>query len=176
MKTIRLDNLSKVGFINRTHGYKGTVHCITDLAKPEKLLKVDFLFLLINGLPVPFLIEEMEVNETDFYVKLEDINSDGEGKKLLQTEIYAETVKEKKKSAFLSWRDLKGYMAIDETYGELNTIEEVNEFPMQFIAKCTINNKEVLFPLNDEIVTEIDEDKKIIYLDLPIGLVEMYLD
>ena len=67
-------------------------------------------------------------------------------------------------------------MAIDETFGELNIIEEVNEFPMQFIAKCTINNKEVLFPLNDEIVTEIDEDKKIIYLDLPIGLVEMYLD
>lgn len=152
------------------------LHCITDLAKPEKLLKVDFLFLLINGLPVPYLIEDIEVNETDFFVKFEDVNSEVDGKKILGKEIYAEKIKERKKSIFLSWPDLKGYKAVDEVYGEMNVIDEVNEYPMQFIARCTINEKEVLFPLNDDVVTEIDENEKIVYLQLPEGLIELYLE
>ncbi len=83
MKLITISKLSKVGFINRTHGYKGNLHCVTEISNPEKLLKPDFMFILINGLPVPFFIEELEVNGTEFYLKLEDINSDDDAKKIL---------------------------------------------------------------------------------------------
>lgn len=176
MKSITLDKLSRIGSINRTHGYKGNLNCITDISKPEKLIKLDFLFILINGLPVPFCIEELEVNGTDFFVKLEEINSDTEAKKYLGKELFAEKMKERKKNILMSWKDVQGYHAIDEAFGEMNIISEVMEFPMQYIAKCVINEKEVLFPLNDDVVTEVDDDNKVVYLDLPMGLIDLYLE
>jgi len=36
-------------------------------------------------------------------------------------------------------------------------------------------NKEVLFPLNDQFVTSIDKKSKIIHVDLPEGLLDIYL-
>ena len=176
VKQIRKEKLSRIGFISRSHGYKGKLSCVTDIARPEKLIKLDFLFIMVNGLPVPFSIEEIEVNNTDFFVKLEYIESDVEAKKYLGKELYAEKIRENKKNVIMSWKDLKGYKAIDETYGELDVITEVLEYPTQYIGKCMVNEKEVLFPLNDDVVTEIDDSEKIIYLDLPEGLLDIYLE
>ena len=103
VKPILISKLSRIGFISRTHGYKGNLNCITDISKPEKLIKLDFMFIMINGLPVPFCIEELEVNGTDFFVKLEEINSDVEGKKFLGKELFAEKMKESKKNVLMSW-------------------------------------------------------------------------
>ncbi len=176
MKSIKTSKLSRIGFISRTHGYKGNLNCITDISNPAKLIKLDFMFIMINGLPVPFCIEELEVNGTDFYMKLEEINSDVEGKKFLGKELFAEKMKESKKNLLMSWKDVEGYIATDESFGEMGIITEVSEFPMQYIAKCIINEKEVLFPLNDDVVTEVDDDAKTINLDLPLGLLELYLE
>jgi len=176
MKLITISKLSKVGFINRTHGYKGNLHCVTEISNPEKLLKPDFMFILINGLPVPFFIEELEVNGTEFYLKLEDINSDDDAKKILGKDLYAERMKEKKKNELMSWKDVKGYLATDDSFGEMGVITEVVEYPMQYIGKCIINEKEVLFPLNDDVVSEVDDDAKTISLDLPLGLLDIYLE
>ncbi len=175
VKSINSSKLSRVGFINRTHGYKGNLNCVTDISRPEKLIKLDFLFIMINGLPVPFCIEELEVNGTDFFVKLEEINSDVEGKKFLGKELFAEKMREKKSNVLMSWKDVEGFTATDESYGELGIITEVAEYPMQYIGKCMIDEKEVLFPLNDDVVTEVDEDLKVVYLDLPEGLLDIYL-
>ena len=143
VKPILISKLSRIGFISRTHGYKGNLNCITDISNPEKLIKLDFMFIMINGLPVPFCIEELEVNGTDFYLKFEDV---------------------------------QGYTATDESFGEMGIITEVAEYPMQYIGKCIINEKEVLFPLNDDVVTEVDDEAKTISLDLPLGLLDIYLE
>ena len=176
VKPILISKLSRIGFISRTHGYKGNLNCITDISKPEKLIKLDFMFIMINGLPVPFCIEELEVNGTDFQVKFEEINSDVEGKKFLGKELFAEKMKESKKNVLMSWKDVQGYTATDESFGEMGTITEVAEYPMQYIGKCIINEKEVLFPLNDDVVTEVDDEAKTISLDLPLGLLDIYLE
>ena len=49
------------------------------------------------------------------------------------------------------------------------------EFPMQLIAKCIYQENEIMFPLNDDIVIEINEDEKMIFVDLPEGLLDVYL-
>jgi 16S rRNA processing protein RimM len=37
-------------------------------------------------------------------------------------------------------------------------------------------NKEILFPLNEDMIVEIDEDEKTLLVDLPEGLLELYLN
>ena len=75
----------------------------------------------------------------------------------------------------MSWKDLIHYTAFDAEYGEIGIIQEVLEYPMQMLAKCLVNGKEVLFPLNDEMVTDINAEDKIVFVELPEGLLDVYL-
>src|SRR4249920_3082627 len=106
MKILRKEDLKRIGFVNKTSGFNGNLSCISSIARPEKLLKRKFLFLILEGLPVPFAIETIEVNGEEVLVKFEDVDSELQAKKLLRKEIYAEKMHDKKKIDLLSWPDL----------------------------------------------------------------------
>ena len=72
--------------------------------------------------------------------------------------------------------DLVGFTAIDENEGELGVITAVHEYPKQLIAALTYKNCEVLFPLNEEIIKGIDVVSEILTVDLPEGLLDIYLE
>ncbi len=173
---LRKEDLSRIGFVNKSSGFKGSLSCILDIARPEKILNRKFLFILLEGLPVPFAVETMEVNGNELIVKFEDVDTEQQAKKLTRKEIFADKQPKKKKNDLLSWKDLAGFSVVDETHGETGEIVEVMEYPMQMIARCSSNGMEFLFPLNDEIIIDIDEKKKIVFVDLPEGLLSMYLD
>jgi len=46
----------------------------------------------------------------------------------------------------------------------------------QLIAAVTYKGCEVLFPLNEEIIKGIDVVKEVVLIDLPEGLLDIYLD
>ena len=73
----------------------------------------------------------------------------------------------------LKYGKLKGYTISDESNGEIGIIEEIIEMPQQEMAVLKLNKKEVLIPLNENLILEIDESKKIVTMDLPAGLVEL---
>ena len=175
MKTLRKEDLSRIGFVNKTSGFKGNISCMIDIARPEKLLKNKFFFILLEGLPVPYATEKIEMKGDDLIIKFEDVDTEEQAKKLLRKEIYAEKFKGKKKNDLLSWKDLVDYMAIDTISGEIGLISEVLEYPKQMIAKCLVDGKEILFPLNDDIIVDIDDEKKIVFVELPEGLLDIYL-
>ena len=81
-----------------------------------------------------------------------------------------------KKKAEFTLNDVEGFIAIDETHGELGEIISVQEYPQQLIATVQYKNKEVLFPLNLEIIKGIDVEGGEIYIDLPEGLLDIYLE
>ncbi|WP_448636141.1 ribosome maturation factor RimM [Pedobacter panaciterrae] len=74
------------------------------------------------------------------------------------------------------YNDLKGFVVFDETHGELGEIIEVNEYPQQFVATVAYQSKEILFPLNDDMIVEIDEDEGTMLVDLPEGLLDIYIN
>lgn len=74
------------------------------------------------------------------------------------------------------YNDLKGYLVSDENHGELGEITEVNEYPQQFVATVIYQEKEIMFPLNDDLIVEIDEEESILRVHLPDGLLDIYLE
>ena len=168
--------LTKAGFINKASGFNGELQIILQITDPKKLLKHRFLFLSMEGLPVPYLIEEAEVSGDQAIVKLEGINSQNDARALTRKDFYLENIKERKKKTPLTWTELKGYTVIDTDRGELGVIEEVTEYPMHFIASIKTETKEILIPLNEELITDLNTDKKTITLELPEGLLDVYLE
>jgi len=69
---------------------------------------------------------------------------------------------------------LVGYLAIDEKEGELGRITNIREMPQQHIATVDFGGRELLFPLIEDFILDIDPEEKTIEVDLPDGLVDLY--
>ncbi|HNP99724.1 MAG TPA: hypothetical protein PKK99_11760 [Bacteroidia bacterium] len=172
---MKIPKLTPVGFISKVHGYKGQVILALEHCAPSAIQKAAFLFIEMDGLPVPFPVQEFTEKGDDILLKLELIDSDTEAKKIVRQTVFAEKL-HIREDVELDWPDLVGFIATDQSFGLLGMIEEVEELPMQWIAHCHVNGKELLFPLNEQVLVEINEEKKELLLNLPEGLIQVYLE
>lgn len=172
-----LDEAFYIGYITKTKGLKGEVQLYIEYDEPE-LLDLDVVFAEISGKMVPFFVTsyKLQTNSTgNFY--FDDVDHIDKAQSLLKKKIYLPINKMPDRSEDdFHYSDLKGYTVLDEVKGELGQIIEVNEYPQQFVATVVYQNKEILFPLNDDMIVEIDEDERKIFVDLPEGLLDLYIN
>ncbi len=166
-----------IGYLTKTKGLKGELQLYFEYDAPE-LLELDVVFADINGKMVPFFVSsyKLQTNNTgNFY--FDDIDHIDKAQPLVKKKVYLPLAKmPNRDDEDFHYNDLVGFTVSDETHGELGKILEVNEYPQQFVATVAYQNKEVLFPLNDDMIVEIDEEEQTILVDLPDGLLDLYLN
>jgi 16S rRNA processing protein RimM len=167
----------RVGTILKPKGLKGELHLYVDFEGLENV-KFTTLFIETTGKLVPYFVSSIKyLQKNAAYLILEDIDTIEKASLLVKKHIYLPNkLKPKKKKSEFTLLDLVGFTAIDENEGELGEITDVQEYPKQFIATVNYKNCEVLFPLNEEIIKSIDVVKGIVLVDLPEGLLDIYLD
>jgi 16S rRNA processing protein RimM len=166
----------KIGTIIKTRGLKGELQLYVDF---EHLQDINFtaVFFDIAGKLVPYFVQSVKYKKNTAWLFLEDVDTIEKATKLVKKDVYLPNkLKPKKKKGEFTLKDLKGFIAIDEKEGELGEILEVQELPHQFIATVNYQNSEVLFPLNETIIKGIDLEGGEVYVDLPEGLLDIYLD
>jgi len=166
-----------IGYITKTKGLKGEVQLYFEYDEPS-LLDLDVVFADMNGKMVPFFVAvcKLQHNNTG-NIYFDDIDHIDKAQPLLRKKIYLPLAKMPDRSDDeFHYNDLKGFIVSDETHGELGEIIEVNEYPQQFVATVSYQNKEIMFPLNDDMIIEIDENEGTILVDLPEGLLDIYLE
>jgi len=165
----------KIGSIIKTRGLKGELQLYVDL---ENLDTINFtaVFIDIAGKLVPYFVQSVKYQKNTAWLFLEDVDTIEKASKLVKKDVYlSNKLKPKKKKNEFTLKDLKGFIAIDEHEGELGEILEIQELPQQFIATINYQNREVLFPLNETIIKGIDLEGGEVYVDLPEGLLDIYL-
>ncbi|MDR6783533.1 16S rRNA processing protein RimM [Pedobacter africanus] len=165
-----------IGYITKTKGLKGEVQVFFEYDEPE-LLDLDVVFAEINGKMVPFFVSAYKLqhnNTGNFY--FDDIDHIDKAQQLVKKKVYLPLTKMPDRSdEDFHYNDLKGFVVSDETHGELGEIIEINEYPQQFVATVLYQGKEIMFPLNEDMILEIDEEKGRMLVDLPEGLLDIYL-
>ena len=71
---------------------------------------------------------------------------------------------------------LNDFTVIDRTKGEIGKISQIDDYAGNIVITVLYQSKEVLIPLSDSIIDEIDEPQKILRLDVPEGLIDLYLE
>jgi 16S rRNA processing protein RimM len=127
---------------------------------------------------VPFFVSTYKLypNSTGLFY-FDDIDHIDKAQALVKKKMYLPLTQmpERDEDDF-TYQDLKGFIATDEKLGELGEIIEVNEYPQQFVATVHYKNRDVLFPLNEDFIVEIDDEENVLHLDLPEGLLDVYLE
>jgi 16S rRNA processing protein RimM len=168
MKSVDRKDFIIAGVIEKIHGTKGELK----IGFNQKVSLKEWVFIEINQKPVPFFIEKKSIQDLQVIVKLEGINTIQDAEKYLNLNILAPKEKRNIKAQEEDI-DLIGFVMIDNTVGEIGTIETIDELPMQLIFKTTFKGKELLIPAVNDFIIEINDKNKTIHLNLPEGLIEL---
>jgi len=177
MQIMEIEDHFRIGTFIKTKGLKGELQLYVDY---ENLDAIDFktVFVDMAGKLVPYFVESVKYHHNNTaYLFLEDQDSIEKASRLVKKDVYLPNkLKPKKKKGDITLMDLAGFIAVDINEGELGEITHIQELPQQFIATVHYKNCEVLFPLNEEIIKSIDVVKGVVLVDLPDGLLDIYLD
>lgn len=166
----------KIGKLVSAFGLKGEIILQHHLGKKTSLKGLTALFVEERSSAfIPYFIESTRIkSETEIYLKIQDIESREAAAKLTQKEAWLAEADFKKFSAKTAPINLLGY-AIEEDGKTLGTVLEVIEQPHQVLCRIDIEGKEALIPLNESTIRRIDNKGRRVIVELPEGLLEIYL-
>lgn len=174
--TLYMTEYFKIGKFVSAFGLKGELILKHNLGKKTSLKGLQALFVEERKESfIPYFIESTRIkNEEELYIQLEGVNTREAAIKLTQKEVWLPEADFKKFSAKSSPINLLGYSLI-ENDNELGKVLEVIEQPHQLLCRIEIQGKEALIPLHEETILKIDKRKRQIIVELPEGLLEIYL-
>lgn len=163
-----------VGATQKTYGIKGEI--LIRFRKAEYAdVDTEYYFLEIEGIPVPFFIEEFTYS-TDVIarVKFEDVNDEIAAARYVNTDVYLprELVLSTTDQSEAGWDYFTGFTVIDQHGEKLGVIEEVDESTMNVLFIVRNDEKEYLIPATEDFIAAIDEENNLIEMYLPEGLIE----
>ncbi|MBZ4188634.1 ribosome maturation factor RimM [Niabella beijingensis] len=123
----------------------------------------------------PWFVESVRVkNETEAYLKLEEVNTPEQARPMVRKEAWFSAEDFKRYASKTAPISLLGYTVKDGKQ-VLGVIQEVIEQPHQVLCRLTVRGREVWIPLHEESLKKVDHRYKNITVQLPDGLLDIYL-
>ena len=167
----------RIGKIVATHGLTGSLILTHVLDNSTWLKKGHVLHVeMQKGSFIPHFISQCKAgNKGEYIVNIEDLDKVESAKKLVTKHVYADEslLTGFAKTSPLLWI---GFTLTDKHKGKIGQIEDVVQTGSQWLATLTYENTEILIPLVDQTIEDVNIKTKTIKVDLPDGLIEVYLD
>lgn len=172
------DSCYLLGYIVRTHGTSGNVVMFLDVDYPEDYEELDSVYVEIKGELVPYFISKFNLQkQSNAIVTFEDVDTIEKAQALVGSSLYLslDDLQELGEEEFY-YHEIKGFTVVDARDGVLGIVKEVYALNGQDLIAMGYKGVEVLIPTSEEIVSKADKEKKELYVNLPEGLLEVYLD
>ena len=125
---------------------------------------------------IPFFISHLQISGKKGILHLRDINSKDQADELKScTLLLPLDLLPKLEDGQFYYHEIIGYEIVDQTKGKLGIVEDVITGGNQDLISMKYKSKEVLIPVNNEIVSHADHKQKKVYVNLPEGLLAIYL-
>ena len=172
---IKQEEVYKIGRLGKPHGVHGEIQLqfnddVFDTAD------ADYLVLEVEGILVPFFIEEYRFRSDEIaLMKFEDIDTEEKARQLTGCSVFFPRHIADERSENLSWAQIVGYTLLDNNSGKVvGNICGVDDSTVNtlFEVEDTAGG-ELLIPANDKLITAVDTTQKTITLVIPDGLLEL---
>ena len=171
------DDCFYLGTIVKKYSFKGEVLAKLDTDEPEYYENLESIFLEVRGKLIPFFVENSQLHKSNLLrLKFEDIDSEPDSETILKCDIYLPlSALPKLEGSNFYFHEVIGFTIEDTNFGKVGIIKGVNDATAQALFEIDNDGKEVLIPVNDEIIKKVDRDKKTILVETPEGLIDLYL-
>jgi 16S rRNA processing protein RimM len=174
---MRKEDCFYLGKIAKKFSFKGEVLIYLDTDEPELYENMESVFVEFNNNLVPFFIENSSLHKNDFLrVRFEDVSNEEEADRLLGCGVYLPLKMLPKLSGNkFYFHEVIGFEIEDQRLGVFGKIVAVNDSSAQTLFEVLNGDVEILIPMIDHFLVKIDRENKKVVMNLPEGLVEMYL-
>jgi len=168
---IREDDVYKIGRLGKPHGVNGEVSFQFDDDIFDRS-ECDYLVLSIDGIMVPFFIEEYRFrNSETALMKFCDVDTQQRAAELTGCEVFFPRDMADNESDGLSWAEIVGYSIADANNSNriVGKIASVDDSTINTLLKLEDGT---LIPATEELIEHIDKTLRTITMRLPKGLIE----
>lgn len=172
------DNCFQLGYIAKVHGLHGEVGIVLDVDYPEDYEDLKHVFVEQKSRLVPFFLEHFVVSHSNkVLAKFEDYDTVEDATKLVGSALYLPLSElEPLPEDQYYYHELIGFEVIDESLGKIGEVKVIYDLETQDLLGVEHKGKEVLIPIQDQIVLKVDKAEKKVYCLLPEGLLDIYLE
>ena len=173
---ISREEIVKIGHFNKSHGIKGEV---SFTFSNDSFIESEHPFLIceIDGIFIPFCMNECRFrSNSTVLVKLNGIDSDTQAKMFTNKDVYflKHYINENIPENFYTWNYFIGYTLQDSLENPIGEIIAVDDTTINTLFVVNLDNdRELLIPVAEEIVKKTDNDKRIIQVEIPEGILNL---
>jgi len=165
-----------LGKIVKKYSFKGELLAKLDTDQPELYEHLDAIFIQVKNNFIPFFVESSQLHKSELLrIKFEDVDNEGDADVLLKSELYLplEFLPKLEGNKFY-FHEVINFKIIDVNFGEVGIIKAINDSTAQSLFEIDRNGIEVLIPMNDEFIIEVNRETKSILVETPEGLIDLY--
>ena len=170
----QIDRGYKIGLFNKPHGIHGELQ-FTFTDDIFDRVDCDYLICLLDGIFVPFFMEEYRFrSDSTALVKLEGVDTAERARMFTNVEVYFPVKHaEEAGEGELSWEFFVGFRMEDVHHGMLGEVVDVDTATVNTLFIVEREGEELLVPAQEEFIRGIDQQQKLITVELPEGLLNL---
>ena len=168
---IKQEEVYKIGRLGKSHGVRGEVSFLFDDDVFDRV-DADYLILDIDGILVPFFIEEYRFrSDTTALMKFEGIDTQERARELTGCDVYFPRNLAASDDDSISWSAIVGFDIIDaSTEKSIGRITSIDDSTLNILF-CLEDGH--LIPASEDLITQIDQQARTITMHLPAGLLDL---
>ena len=168
---IRQEDTYKIGRLGKAHGVRGEISFLFDDDVFDRV-DADYLILDIDGILVPFFMEEYRFKtDHNALVKFDGIDNVERARELTGCDVYFPRELSDSEEGDITWAELVGYTLTDAQTGQsVGTIADVNDTTLNVLFELEDGK---LIPASEELIDDIDTINHQIKINLPEGILEL---
>ncbi len=168
---IKEENIYQIGRLGKTHGVRGEISFLFDDDVFDRV-DADYLILKVDGIFVPFFIEEYRFkSDSNAIIKFEDIDTQERARELTGADVYFPRSLAENDDENLSWPVLVGFDIIEASNGRtVGRIASVDDSTLNILF-CLDDGR--LIPASENLITAIDQQTRTLTMHIPEGLLDL---
>jgi 16S rRNA processing protein RimM len=165
-----------IGIVIKLHG-KGDEFLVSIENKNfEDFIENEPVYLEIEGKPVPFFLEDWFFKGTNsLIIKFDEKYSESITNQILKSKLFVRKSEKDETNNDDDFSQLFGYEVHDKVHGNIGVVEGVEEISYNPLLIVKNGKIEILIPINKAIIKKVNHKNKVIQIEAPEGLIELYI-
>ncbi|MFD1017311.1 ribosome maturation factor RimM [Winogradskyella rapida] len=175
---MKKDDCFYLGKIVKKYSFKGELLAKLDTDEPDLYDQLEAIFVDLRGNLVPFFVESSQLHKSDLLrLKFEDVDTEADADALIKTDLYLPLdLLPKLEGDKFYFHEVIGFKIKDQNFGAVGTITGINDSTAQALFEIDRDGIEILIPMNDEFIVNVDREQQTIEVKTPEGLIDLYLE
>ena len=170
------DDCFFLGTIVSKYSFKGEILVKLDTDQPNNYVDLHSVFVETPLGLVPYFIDRCLLHKSSLLrIKFDGVDSENKAEALLKKKLFlpVDMLPPLEGNQFY-YHEIIGFSAIDQFNIEIGTIKTVNDSGPQPLFVIDADGTEILIPVHDNFIKELNRNGQKIFLDLPEGLLDIF--